>query len=40
LPVLDGGFDQIQLSVGISRRLELSKRSGDARGIARSLITL
>ena len=37
LPLLDGGFDQIQLSVGISRRLA---RSRDARGIASPLITL
>ncbi|MEO7729917.1 MAG: hypothetical protein ABIY55_03015, partial [Kofleriaceae bacterium] len=40
LPVLDGGFDQIQLSVGITRRLELSTRSRDARGIASPMITL
>jgi len=39
LPLLDGGFDQIQLSIGITRRLELS-RSRDARGIASPLITL
>jgi hypothetical protein len=27
LPILDGGFDQIQLTVGISRRVDLSDRS-------------
>ncbi len=27
LPILDGGFDQIQLTVGVSRRLDLSRSS-------------
>jgi hypothetical protein len=38
LPILDGGFDQIQLMVGISRRIELGGERH--RGISDPLIQL
>jgi hypothetical protein len=40
LPILDGGFDQIQLGVGISRRLDLGKDSRRPRGINDPMINL
>ncbi|HEY5948757.1 MAG TPA: hypothetical protein VIV40_24870 [Kofleriaceae bacterium] len=40
LPILDGGFDQIQLMVGVSRRLDLSSHSDRRRGITDPLILL
>lgn len=40
LPILDGGFDQIQLSVGVSRRIELSARSQRSHGLGDPMISL
>ena len=40
LPILDGGFDQIQLSVGISRRLDLARTSRRTRGTSDPIIGL
>jgi hypothetical protein len=40
LPVLDGGFDQIQFTVGISRRVDLSKDSRRQAGIGDPMIHL
>lgn len=30
LPILDGGFDQLQLSIGITRRIQLGQRDGSS----------
>jgi hypothetical protein len=40
LPILDGGFDQIQVSVGVSRRVDLAKRSRRAYGLGDPMIKL
>jgi hypothetical protein len=40
LPILDGGFDQIQLMFGVSRRIELPHDSQHRHGISDPLILL
>ena len=40
LPILDGGFDQIQLMFGISRRFDLTSHSDRNRGITEPLMQL
>jgi hypothetical protein len=40
LPILDGGFDQIQLTIGISRRVDPSERSRRRSGLSDPMITL
>jgi hypothetical protein len=40
LPIIDGGFDQIQLGVGISRRVELSRSSRRPNGVGDPMIIL
>ena len=40
LPILDGGFDQIQLSVGVTRRVDLSSHSQRQSGVGDPMIHL
>ncbi|HET7505837.1 MAG TPA: hypothetical protein VFK02_32685 [Kofleriaceae bacterium] len=40
LPILDGGFDQIQLSVGVSRRIDLEKHSRRPREVSEPMMKL